>query len=337
MMPRSRWLALLAIAVVVLAAAAAYGVTSFIHYQQRQAARSSVDLVASTAAPEGPRVVFRNTAPGQGYGLVAAVALEDPAGARTVSGLACDRVYQTERNGVCLRTNRGIVTSFDAVLTDASGKEVDAWPLPGVPSRTRISADSSLVASTSFITGMSYATVGFSTQTVIRGTDGRDFGNLEDFTTLIDGQNLTAADLNFWGVTFGADDNEFYATAASGAKTWLVRGDLSARTMTSVRENAECPSLSPDGLKVAYKSKVPAGSSWRWAIAVLDLATGRESMVGENRNVDDQVEWLDNSTVLYGLARMNAPGDSDVWSASIDGNSVPTVFIPHAWSPSVIR
>ncbi|HEU4808116.1 MAG TPA: hypothetical protein VFT01_07615, partial [Homoserinimonas sp.] len=226
MTARIRWLLLLATSALVVVAAGAYGVVSFLDYQQRQSGPSAVDTVASTSIPAGPRVVFRNTAAGQGYGLVASVPLDDPSGRRVVTERSCDRVYQTEQATMCLRTNRGIATTFEAVLLDAAGRELDSWPLPGVPSRTRISADSSLAASTSFITGMSYATVGFSTQTVIRGADGRDFGNLEDFTTLIDGERLLAVDRNFWGVTFDQDGTTFYATAASGSTTWLVRGDL---------------------------------------------------------------------------------------------------------------
>ncbi|HEU4807387.1 MAG TPA: hypothetical protein VFT01_03935, partial [Homoserinimonas sp.] len=270
-----------------------------------------------------------------GYGMVASVTLDDPSGERVVTEQACDRVYQTGQATMCLRTNRGIATTFEAVLLDRAGKDLDSWPLPGVPSRTRISPDSELVASTSFVTGMSYATVGFSTQTVIRSVDGRDFGNLEDFTTLIDGERLLAVDRNFWGVTFGPDGT-FYATAASGSQTWLVRGDLDTRTMTSVRENAECPSLSPDGRSIAYKVNTAAGASGHWAIAVLDLATGRQSILGEQRSVDDQVEWLDDETLLYGLPNPDAPGDSDVWSVPIDGGSAPSLFIPHAWSPAVV-
>jgi len=30
-------------------------------------------------------------------------------------------------------------------------------------------------------------------------------------------------------------------------------------------------------------------------------------------------------------------GDSDVWSMLADGSGTPTLFIPHAWSPSVVR
>ena len=336
MSSRIRWLALLSIAAVVLAGAGAYGVMSFIGYQERRSAPSSVEAVTATVAPTGPRVVFRNTAGGSGYALVASVALDDPTGPRTVSDRACDRVDQTEQATICLRTNRGIVTTFEAVLLDQDGAEVDSWPLPGVPSRTRMSPDATLLASTAFVTGMSYAIVGFSTQTVIRGVDGRDFGNLEDFATIIDGERLLAADRNFWGVTFAADGNTFYATAASGPSTWLVQGDLEARSLTSIRQNAECPSLSPDGNRIAYKKRMSTQGEVHWAIAVLEIGSGTETVLGETRSVDDQVEWLDDDTLLYGLPG-DTPGDSDIWSIGVDDGSAPTLFIPHAWSPAVVR
>ena len=82
--------------------------------------------------------------------------------------------------------------------------------------------DGSLVATTAFVTGHSYATVGFSTETVIRTADGESLGNLEDFALIVDGAPLAAVDRNFWGVTF-VDDETFYATAASGG-TDLARG-----------------------------------------------------------------------------------------------------------------
>jgi hypothetical protein len=334
---KGRWLVLAVISALVLTGAVAFGVTAFLGYQQRSSASSPVDIVEASPMSIGPRVVFRNTGAGQGYGMVASVPLDDPAGRRTVWNHDCDRVYASHENLACLRIQRGIATTFEAVLYDKSGAKQDSWALPGIPSRTRISPDSHLVASTAFVTGMSYATVGFSTQTVIRGSDGRNYGNLEDFTTLIDGATLTAADRNFWGVTFGADDNTFYATAASGGHTWLVRGDLAARTLTSVHPDAECPSLSPDGRRVAYKKNVATGAVSHWAIAVLDLGSGEEHILGESRSVDDQVEWLDNATLLYGLLRSGEAGDSDVWSIGVDGSVSPALYIEHAWSPSVVR
>jgi len=327
-----------AITVVLLGGAVGYGVYAFNDYRARADAPSQADTAPGASKATGPRIVFRNTAAGDGYGLVASVPLDDPSGARTLTKLACDRVYATEQNEMCLHIDRGVLTSFNATLFDSAGKQMKSWPLPGIPSRTRISADSKLVAQTSFVTGSSYGTVGFSTQTTISQVSGVDYGNLEDFTFLVDGQKVTAADRNFWGVTFASDDNTFYATAASNNRTWLVRGNLRGRTLVAIHDAAECPSLSPDGTKVAYKKKVATeGGAAYWQLAVLDFGTGVETLLPTKGNVDDQAEWLNDSTLLYGQANEKAPGDSNVWSIPIDASAAPTLFIKHAWSPSVVR
>jgi Tol biopolymer transport system component len=138
-------------------------------------------------------------------------------------------------------------------------------------------------------------------------------------------------------VTFAKDDDTFYATAATGGRTYLVRGDLSRRTLIAIRQNAECPSLSPDGSRVAYKVDVGGDRPW-WSLAVLDLATGRQTLLsGEKRNVDDQVEWLDDDTLLYGLPREDQPGVTDVWSVDTHPGAAPGLLIEQAWSPSVVR
>jgi WD40 repeat protein len=334
---RTRVWVLMITGTALLAGAAAYGGVAWFAHQAQAAGPSSVRTVTATVPSGGDRVVFRNTASGTGYGEVASVPLAEPAGARALTGLACDRVYATTRNEMCLHIDRGVVTRFTATLLDASGHEVRSWPLPGIPSRTRISPDSRLVATTAFITGESYASVTFATQTVISTVDGTQYGNLEDFALTAAGERVTAADRNIWGVTFSSDDNVFFATAASGRRTWLVRGDLEKRTLTAVADSAECPSLSPDGQRVAYKKDVSTTATPYWTIAVLDFATGQETLLPEKNNVDDQVEWLDDATLLYGLPRTDAAGDSDIWSLSADGTSNPRVLIEHAWSPSVVR
>ena len=340
MTPRHRAWLLALVTTALLGGATVYGVVAFAGAQQRSAAPSAVDTVADTAtdAPHaGQRIVFRNTASGAGYGLVASVQRDDPAGTRELTSVACDRVYATMSAGMCLHIDRDVVTTFRATLTDANWNEIRSLPLPGIPSRTRISADSRLVSSTAFITGESYATVGFSTQTVISGVDGTEYGSLEDFALLVNGEPVSAIDRNVWGVTFADDDTVFYATAASAGQTWLVRGDLTARTLTAIKDTAECPSLSPDGAHIAYKKNTGTISQPYWGIAVLDFATGIETILPEESNVDDQVEWLDNDTLLYGMQNTATVGDSTVWSIPIDGTSAPRVFIEHAWSPSVVR
>ncbi|WP_229068321.1 hypothetical protein [Actinoplanes sp. DH11] len=310
--------------------------------RQDQAAQlAQAPAVASggdVAALRGrPHLIFRSTALGQGYGQVAVVPLSDPGGPRAFTPATCERVYATAADAICLSADRGIVTTYKAQLLDPAWAPVRDLPLTGLPSRARLSRDGSLVATTTFVYGDSYANPGqFSTRTIVTRTDGEVVGDIEQFKLVVDGRTVSAVDKNMWGVTF-FDDDKFYATASSGGKTWLVEGTLAGRTVTAVREDVECPSLSPDRTRVAFKKHgdLPAG---RWRLAVHDLRTGEETVLAETRSVDDQVEWLDDETIVYGLAREDASSaSSDVWSVPADGTGTPKVLVSDAWSPAVVR
>jgi WD40-like Beta Propeller Repeat len=289
------------------------------------------------AVQKAPHLVFRNTAVGDGFAQVAMVPLDNPGGARAISPVKCDRVYARTVATLCLIIKRGIATTYQAQVLNAQWAAERTAPLPGLPSRARISPDGSLLATTTFVFGDSYTNPGqFSTRTVVSriAGGGTDF-DLEQFAVVVDAKTITAADKNIWGVTF-ADDDTFYATAASGKKTWLVRGSLSQKRMVALREDVECPSLSPDGTRIAFKKhgKLPNG---QWRLAVYDLKTHQEAMIAERRSVDDQVEWLDNQRILYGLPRGGTSISSDVWVANADGSGTPSVFVADAWSPAVVR
>ena len=337
MTSRVRWIIVILIAVVAIGATAVVAVFAWQQYQARQSAPSQAETTSASEWASGDRVVFRNTASGQGYGYAASVHLSDPSGPRAVTETPCDRVDATDAEFVCLRSERGIAPSYTATLYTNDAETVSEWPLPGIPSRTRISDDSALIATTAFVTGHSYATVGFSTETVIRNRGGESLGNLEEFTFVVDGKPVAPVDRNFWGVTF-IDDNAFYATAQTGGNTYMVEGDLDSQTLKTVADDVECPSLSPDGKRVAFK-RVTSGSgpTVHWTPAILDLATGDVELLPESRSFDDQIEWLDDDTILYGMPREGVPGDTDVWRLAADGSSEPEVFIEHAWSPSVVR
>ena len=177
----------------------------------------------------------------------------------------------------------------------------------------------------------------FSTKTtLIDMSSGDVLGELEQFSTWRDGVRLRAADFNFWGVTFGQDSNTFYATLSTGGTAYLVRGELGLRKMTVLRKDLECPSLSPDGRQIAFKKRAaPAAGAWR--LFVLDLATMTERIVAaESRYVDDQVEWLDSTHLLYAMPRAGS-AVTDVWVAPIDGAAAARVFLKEAESPIVVR
>lgn len=327
------------VVVLVAGGSTAYALGEFSRTHAQDHRAPSVRTASLATVQSGPRVVFRHTGLDAEYGHVAEVALGDPSGPRAFTDVSCDRVYARADDASCLVTERGVVTHYRAVDLDRSWKPIDTTSLPGLPSRTRLSPDGRLVSSTVFVNGDSYMTTGFSTRTVIREVDGGDYGDLEDFTLVLDGRKSSPADRNIWGVTFAADDETFYATVATGGHTYLARGSLSHRTLTTIARTVECPSLSPDGSRIAFKQvRTDRGRGSWWTPAVLDLATGRRTVLrGETHNVDDQIEWLDDDTLLYGLPREGRAGVTDVWALDTAAGATPRLFIRDAWSPAVVR
>lgn len=333
-----RALAFSVLLVALVGGSTTYAVRDLGRARAQQDTAPGVPVAAQQASPGGPFIAFRHTGPDGEYGVVATVPVDDPGGARTFTGAVCDRVYATREEASCLRTEAGVVTRFVADDLDADWEVVSSTPLAGPASRTRLSPDGTLVATTAFVTGHSYLQVGFSTATVVREPGGPEHGNLEEFALTLDGEVVAPSDRNVWGVTFAADDDTFYATVATGGVTYLVRGSLTQRTLTGIAEGVECPSLSPDGSRIAFKQSTTVDGRPGWSPAVLDLATGDRTVLGaEARSVDDQLEWLDDSTLLYGLARTGEAGVSDVWALGTASGATPELFIAQAWSPSVAR
>ncbi|MEV0844587.1 TolB-like translocation protein [Streptomyces sp. NPDC049954] len=301
------------------------------------------------ARPDGPRVttgevglgpgarrmVFRNMAWGPHRDELASTAASAPAGTRTATagGLTCLRFHAASGTGVCLQAVHGALTdTYRATVVDARLHEGAHYPVPGIPSRARVSPSGRYAAWTAFVGGDSYAGTDFSTRTAILDTrTGKLTPSLEVYGIVKDGRRYRSADVNFWGVTFERDDRHFYATLATGRKTYLVRGDMPTRTVTVLHQNVECPSLSPDGTRIVYKKRVaglPADAPWR--LYALDLRTMRETALAESRSVDDQAVWSDDRHVTYAL-----PGDfgADLYTVPADGRGTPHELVKAAVSP----
>jgi hypothetical protein len=298
------------------------------------AAPGADKILTDARTSHEPVVLYRDT---EGVRAGAAAPVEiapvaDPnAGKRT--GLSCNRVYYAAGRGICLVRGGGFAAGYQARIFGPDLKAGKAVDVQGIPSRARVSPDGRYGSVTLFVAGDSYAAAGaFSTRTTLidlaRGTS---LGDLEKFTTYDAHQRqVTAQDVNYWGVTFSPTDSDrFYATLATGGKTHLIEGSVTRRTARVVHDNVECPSLSPDGTRIAYKQRT--GDQDRpWRLTVLDLASMRETHLAETRSVDDQAEWRDDGHVVYGV-------DGAVWSVPADGTGAPTRLVDHADSPAVVR
>lgn len=295
------------------------------------------DLAVLSAAPH---LLYRHTGLGENARRLSVASLEHPDAPYASTSIECDRIAFSQGHGICLRQGAGLITEYEAVFLDARLQPTRTMTLDGVPSRTRLSPDGRLGAITVFVSGAAhgYSSPTFSTKTTLVDLNtGATLGDLEQFTTTRDGQPFSAKDFNFWGVTFARDGKTFYASLRTGGKTYLVRGDMPSRTMTVLHENVECPSLSPDNTRVAYKKRV-GGDLAPWRFHVLDLATMTEHPIAaETRSIDDQIEWLDDGHVLYAAGRGSQSAILDVWVAPIQGSAGARAFLLQAASPVVVR
>ena len=295
---------------------------------------------AVLTAPREQAFLIRHTGLDASYGVMSVLRLGADGEDRRGTPLRCDRLHFVNDLGVCLATDR-FYTTHSIMVFDGSFQPLHTLPLNGVPSRARLSRDGRRAAVTVFVSGHSYAEEGFSTETSIIDTytGERVVRNLEEFEVRQGATPLRAVDFNFWGVTFADDGDRFYATLGTGGRLYLVEGRVSTRSVTVLREGVECPSLSPDQTRVAFKKRIFTGADFVWRLHVLDLATSVETPLAETRHVDDQVEWLDDATILYAMPDPSAPTArvTDVWQVPADGLGEPELLLRQAFSPAVLQ
>ena len=55
--------------------------------------------------------------------------------------------------------------------------------------------------------------------------------------------------------------------------------------------------------------------------------------LAETRNVDDQVQWLDDDTIAYGVPQSESGTPTkDTYVVPADGSGSPRLLVPGAWS-----
>jgi WD40 repeat protein len=290
----------------------------------------SADSVASGALSGGGRMLVRAVDPkaprrdGRVYELSAD-------GVDEAGDLSCKRVHASPAGpGLCLlRAENGI--DYDAVIFDADHEQRRRFPIDGVPDRARVSADGRYGAFTTFAASDAEAYFAnadeFSTNTrIVDMRSGRELLRVKDLVVSEDGERIATINPQYWGVTFAGGDR-YYATLGTLEHHYLIEGRIGERRARMVGEHIECPALSPDGTRIAYKRRI--GATIRWRLYVLDLASGRKTPLAERRSIDDQPEWLDDDTIAYS-------DDKDVYAVPADGSGSPRRVAAAATSPAAL-
>ena len=231
----------------------------------------------------------------------------------------------------------------DGALKDQSTGNL---PLGMIVSRARIASDAAYASSTAFVSSGGYSAGNLSTEAlVIDLKTNKILPQLERWVIRQNGKAVNYKDpankdLNVWGVSFvRGQSNVFYATVQFNKVQYLAKGDVAKQSLEVMKAGIECPSVSPDGKRIAYKHR----DKQRWHSAVLDLTTFKTTVFKDPSSVDDQIEWLDNDTLLYETVTFKPQGPSvDLLARSVSASlanpsAAPTLWLSNAASPAVSR
>jgi hypothetical protein len=302
---------------------------------------ATVEPVSGSGPSLAPgEVLAVHRVPGDDYGWLLIRHLD---GTRTLLNRTCMRVPIAKDHGVCLAESGGVLGgAFTTIFFEADNLNADIKSYArALPSRARISPNGTFSAVTAFVSGASYADIAAETTTLVTIDEiesTRSVRGANQFT--IDSGEARFNNLNpqYWGITFAADEDEIYLTGFFGDRPEIMHGTLNDIVIEPTDWVGSCLSLSPDGKTLVFKEMTADNS---FELVAVDLETNTQHKLGETRSVDDQVEWLDNDTILYALHP--ARGDTavqpefDIWMLDIAEGSEPKLFLPNADSPAVAR
>lgn len=248
---------------------------------------------------------------------------------RAETPLKCMRIHSASSGELACMTqivpqglpNAGKLSPPMVYIYSADLRILYAHPATGnTPSRVQMSADGSMVGFTSFTSGTSYADgagVNFMTSTRVGPADKPDqTSNLKDWRLLQDGKVLRSPNVQYWGVSFlPQNSNFFYVTVYINDARHIARGDVRQRELVIIFTGAECPSVSPDGTRIAVKRQI-SRTSWRPAVITLDTLAVTEFDVKDF--VDDQIVWFNNGVLMFQVSEAPILGSTKQHTDTLD-------------------
>jgi len=285
---------------------------------------------APRAAPESGAILVRAVEPDSPRVDGKLLEVSPDGGVERVGDVVCKRVHAVAGGpGLCLALSKNGI-DYEAIVLDRRFERTTSFPIDGVPDRARVSPDGRYGAYTSFdpkgSQGYFESSFEFSTYTrIVSLRSGRELLRLEDLEVTRAGRPLALRGAELWGVTFAAG-GRYYATLAAAGEHFLIAGRVGSDRARVVRAGVECPALSPDGERIAYKRRIGDGNRWRFH--VLRLSDGHDIALAEPRSIDDQPEWLGNDRIVYS-------DDHDVFSVPVGGGG-PERLATRATSPAAL-
>ena len=268
---------------------------------------------------------------------------------RTPTGMGCDRVHIHGSRLLCFTRvtpdKPRYYTEPTIYLHDLKSASISKplFKVKGIVSRARMSADGRFGTGTAFTTGHSYLGIGgssFSTMAFIVPLDrSGESENLQNWTITYQGKGVTSVDLNLWGVTFDPrDSNHFLVTVYFNGRPYLGEGYVSKKEIKVLQDGIECPSYSPDGTRIAYKSRT---GPTRWSPSTMDLVSGKISVYADvEGSVDDQIGWLDKNTVVFQMSQAPLVGSARIDLYMLDlreGSPRIRLWLEDAKSPALVE
>ena len=293
---------------------------------------------STTEAPQEPAIdpnsiaaVFVDRTPGDSYGTLGYL---DTSTFRLSTDLPCGIVDYNENGGVCL--NNGLGGNGFGEILDPSLEPVRTFSAFN-PISASISPSGSVASWGGQLVGdRVYGPDNFETITrLIQADTGLTAGIEAAFVADIDEANDSGfQDLrrNYWSVSFLTDDF-FYVSRSTVNSVFVAQGQVSTSRITVLYSDVFDPEISPDGTTLVAKEV--RGDTTQ--LVAIDVTTANRRDLAESGQVIGQVEFFDDSTILYTLENDRGTEEEpgfDVWRLDINSGER-SLFLANASSPAI--